>query len=272
VYAGGVEPASAVDEFLANPAGHYFAGRHFFIWCADATFTGSVLWGRPEESDTEQIVRIWRALHPTLRAFDVVTDGSRIESIDAAAFEVMLRYLGEKLPEYSAQIHKQAIIHPQGLAGAAVAGVLPAMKIVYRWQLFSEPAQGFAWLEREDAESVCRVVTALADRFAGSTELARVLEDALRGDPENVSLPIIAKKLQRSARSLQRDLQQAGTSFRNQLDVARVALARSLLVDSDVKIEAVARRVGCASAAHFATLFRRLTGETPGEYRTRVKK
>ena len=265
-------PASAVDEFLANPVGHYFAGRHFFIWCADPSFTGSVLWGRPAESDTEQIVRIWRALHPTLTSFDVVTDGSRIESIDAAAFDVMLQYLGEKADAYKVSIRKQAIIHPQGLAGAAVAGILPAMKIYYRWQLFAEPAQGFAWLEREDSERVCAEVTALADRFAGSTELARVLEDALRGNPDNVSLPLIAKKLQRSARSLQRDLQQAGTSFRNELDVARVALARSLLVDSDVKIEAVARRVGCASAAHFATLFRRLTGETPGEYRARVKR
>jgi transcriptional regulator GlxA family with amidase domain len=272
VYARDVEPASAVDDFLAHPNGRYFAGRHFFIWCHDPTFTGSVLWGRPEESDTEQIVRIWRALHPTLPSFDVVTDGSRIESVDAAAFDVMIRFLGEKGAEYSAQIRKQAIIHPQGLAGAAVAGILPAMKIYYRWQLFPEPAQGFAWLEREDSALVCAEVSALADRFAGSTELARVLEDALRSNPENVSLPIIAKKLQRSARSLQRDLQTAGTSFRNELDGARVALARALLVDSDVKIEAVARRVGCASAAHFATLFRRLTGETPGEYRGRVKR
>jgi transcriptional regulator GlxA family with amidase domain len=267
-----VEPASALDEFLARPAGRYYAGRHFFVWCHDQTFTGSVLWGRPEESDTEQVVRIWQALHPSLPPFDVVTDGSRIESIDAAAFDVMLRYIRERVSLYTTMIKKQAIIHPRGLPGAAVAGLLPSIGMHYSWQLFGEPAAGFAWLERPDSEAVCAKVTALADRFAGTTELARVLEDALRADASQVTLPNVARKLQRSARSLQRDLQQSGTSFRAELDSARVSLARALLVDSDTKIESVARRVGCASAAHFATLFRRLTGETPGEYRTRVRR
>src|SRR4051812_31439167 len=80
-----VEAASATEEFLRDPVGRYVVGRHFFIWCRARDFPGSVLWGRPEERDTLDIVTIWRELHPTMSGFDVVTDGSRIESIDGAA-------------------------------------------------------------------------------------------------------------------------------------------------------------------------------------------
>ena len=81
-----------------------------------------------------------------------------------------------------------------------------------------------------------------------------------------------ARRLGRSERSLQRDLQQAGTTFRGELEAARVELARALLVDTDLKIDSVARKVGCASAAHFATLFRRVAGETPSAYRERHRR
>jgi transcriptional regulator GlxA family with amidase domain len=87
-----------------------------------------------------------------------------------------------------------------------------------------------------------------------------------------VTLAAAARRQGRSERSLQRDLQQGGTTFRAELEAARVELARALLVDTDLKIDSVARKVGCASAAHFATLFRRVAGETPSAYRDRHRR
>jgi hypothetical protein len=58
-----VEAASAIEPFLRDPVGRYVVGRHFFIWCHALDFTGSVLWGRPEERDTLEIAAIWRELH-----------------------------------------------------------------------------------------------------------------------------------------------------------------------------------------------------------------
>jgi AraC-like DNA-binding protein len=265
-----VEPADGIEAFLPAPEGRYVVGRHFFIWCYDVGFTGSVLWGRPEERDTGDIVAIWRVLHPRMQQFDVVTDGSRIESIDAAAFDVMVQYLRAQLPAYAALIRRQAIIHPSGLPGAAIAGMLPAIGPNYhRWQIFGEPRDGFRWLGRPDADAVCDEVSAIAARLTGVSPWRRVLAEALRSDPEGLSLATVAHKLGRSERSLQRDLHDGGTTFRAELEAARVELARALLVDTDLKIDAVAHKVGCASAAHFATLFRRVAGETPSAYRDR---
>lgn len=267
-----MEAASDIDAFLRSPVGHYVVGRHFFTWCRARDFTGTVLWGRPEERDTQEIVAVWRQLHPRMEAFDVVTDGSRIESIDAAAFDVMVRHLRENRPHYDARIRRQAIIHPPGLPGAAIAGLLPTVGLYYAWQIFAEPRDGFRWLERPDGDAVCDEVTALAARLTGVTPWRRMLGEALRADPDDVTLASLARRMGRSERSLQRDLQQSGTSFRAELEAARVELARALLVDTDLKIDAVARKVGCASAAHFATLFRRVAGEPPSSYRERHKK
>ncbi len=267
-----MEAASGSDAFLRDPVGRYVVGRHFFIWCRARDFTGSVLWGRPEERDTQEIVEVWRELHPRMEPFDVVTDGSRIESIDAAAFDVMVRYLRDKLPTYARTIRRQAIVHPPGLPGAAIAGLLPTIGIYYQWRIFAQPRDGFGWLERRDGDDVCDEVSALAERLSGVSPWRRVIAEALRAAPDDVTLATVARRLGRSERSLQRDLQQAGTTFRGELEGARVELARALLVDTDLKIDAVARRVGCASSAHFATLFRRVAGETPSAYRERHRR
>jgi AraC-like DNA-binding protein len=271
-----VEAATTIEAFLRAPVGRYVAGSHFFIWCRSPDFTGSVLWGRPTERDTLDIVAVWRALHPQMmkagRGFDVVTDGSRIESIDAAAFEAIVRDLREALPAYAATVRRQAIVHPAGLPGAAIAGLLPTVGAYSQWRLFAEPEEGFRWLERADGATACDEVSQLAARLSGISPWRRVIAELLRATPDAVTLPSVAKQLGRSERSLQRDLQQAGTSFRAELEAARIELARALLVDTDLKIDAVARRVGCASAAHFATLFKRSAGETPGAYRQRHRR
>jgi len=267
-----VEAASGIEPFLRDPFGRYVVGRHFFIWCHSRDFTGSVLWGRPEERDTTEIAAIWRELHARMEGFDVVTDGSRIESIDAAAFDVMVRYLRDRLPTYARTVRRQAIVHPPGLPGAAIAGLLPTIGLYYQWRIFAEARAGFDWLERPDAARTCEEVTALAERITGVSPWRRVLGDLLRDTPDDVTLAAAARRLGRSERSLQRDLQQGGTTFRAELEAARVELARALLVDTDLKIDSVARKVGCASAAHFATLFRRVAGETPSAYRDRHRR
>ena len=74
-----------------------------------------------------------------------------------------------------------------------------------------------------------------------------------------------------SERSLQRQLRQEGTSFRREVDAARIRAARTLLADTDQKITVIALEVGCATLQHFSALFRRMTGETPSEWRARQR-
>ncbi|PWR20574.1 AraC family transcriptional regulator [Zavarzinia compransoris] len=76
-----------------------------------------------------------------------------------------------------------------------------------------------------------------------------------------------AAVLNASSRSLQRALADQGTSFTAERDALRLALARRLLADGGLGVEAVARRLGFAEAAVFVRAFRRWTGETPARWR-----
>lgn len=100
------------------------------------------------------------------------------------------------------------------------------------------------------------VITALHDYLA--TRLATAtLNDA-------------ARTLCTSARSLQRHLREQGTSFRTELINARINAAKRMLDESDDKLVAVAQAVGYNSPQILNALFKRETGQTPGQFRRRV--
>ena len=92
-------------------------------------------------------------------------------------------------------------------------------------------------------------------------ELRRLLSSS-----PGIVLETAARALGRPPRSLQRELERDGSTFRAEVERARVELAKTLLSTTDLKLEVIAQRVDC-SAASLARLFRRLTGESPSDYR-----
>ena len=60
---------------------------------------------------------------------------------------------------------------------------------------------------------------------------------------------------------------QFGRSFTACLSAYRIERAQELLAQPTVSIKDVGRRVGYPDANYFAKVFRRLTGQTPSEYR-----
>jgi len=89
------------------------------------------------------------------------------------------------------------------------------------------------------------------------------LDEGLHG----ASIERAARELGLSTRSLQRRLRESGATFKSELDAARIRRAERLLSEPEAKITAVAHEVGCASSQSFSALFKRLTGETPSEWR-----
>src|SRR5581483_10149852 len=104
-------------------------------------------------------------------------------------------------------------------------------------------------------------VRELVARIVGSSPALDALRAYLRGCRGAATLQQAARALGRSERSLQRDLGESGSSFRAEQGHARLEAARTLLIESDRKLEAIASDVGCSSLAQFSRLFRRLTGE-----------
>jgi AraC-like DNA-binding protein len=94
------------------------------------------------------------------------------------------------------------------------------------------------------------------------SDVRKVLSDGFsRGD---VRLQTSARKLALSGRSLQRELNGRGTSYREELDRFRCDLALDLLPRT--QIHEIASLLRFSELSSFYRAFRRWTGKTPGEY------
>jgi AraC-like DNA-binding protein len=84
----------------------------------------------------------------------------------------------------------------------------------------------------------------------------------------NVSRVQLASELGISARHLHRQLQKAGSNYRELVDELRIDLAKDWLQDPTLTVEAIAQRLGL-KAPSFIRWFRHKVGQTPGEFRPR---
>lgn len=122
-------------------------------------------------------------------------------------------------------------------------------------------------------------MAALHDRFAGEY-LARFAESQVthrarqalcrlmpHGEPKREQ---VAQSLHLSQRTLQRRLQEEGTSFQALLDETRRQLAEQYLGQPRMTLLEIAYLLGFADPSNFFRAFRRWFDVTPGEYRARL--
>lgn len=83
------------------------------------------------------------------------------------------------------------------------------------------------------------------------------------------TLPAVADHLGTAPRSLQRELQRSGTSFRAQQELQQRRLAEQLLANPRLPLLRVATLAGFAEQSTFNRAFTRWTGEPPGRWRRR---
>ncbi|UTW07449.1 AraC family transcriptional regulator [Pseudomonas benzenivorans] len=119
----------------------------------------------------------------------------------------------------------------------------------------------------------------LHDRFAGEylarfsesrvTHLARQVLCRLlpQGEPKREA---VAQTLHLSQRTLQRRLQEEGSSFQQLLDDTRRELAEQYLAQPSLTLLEVAYLLGFADPSNFFRAFRRWFACTPGEHRARL--
>lgn len=83
------------------------------------------------------------------------------------------------------------------------------------------------------------------------------------------TLPAVADHLGTAPRSLQRELQRRGTSFRTQQELQQRQFAEHLLANPRLPLLRVATLAGFAEQSTFNRAFTRWTGEPPGRWRRR---
>jgi AraC-like DNA-binding protein len=96
---------------------------------------------------------------------------------------------------------------------------------------------------------------------------ALLVERLSSGEPDPEA---VARALGMSLRSLQRRLEDEGTSFKEVLAATRRELACDYLQGGRTSVTEVTFLLGFADTSSFARAFRRWTGESPSEWRERA--
>jgi len=167
------------------------------------------------------------------------------------------------------------------LQGAAPADLAPYQQVFQAPLKFNAEHYGLIF-DRADLEaplpSANESLAQLHDRFAGEylarfcssrvTHQARQVLCRLlpQGEPRR---ELVAQTLHLSQRTLQRRLQEEGTSYQQLLDDTRRELAEQYLGQVDLTLLEVAYLLGFSDPSNFFRAFRRWFNETPGEYRIR---
>lgn len=86
------------------------------------------------------------------------------------------------------------------------------------------------------------------------------------------NLDTVAKRLHMSSRSLARKLQANGSSFQLLLENARRRDAHALIESGNLELQAVSARLGYLNPANFTRAFRKWTGQSPSQYRERLRR
>lgn len=97
------------------------------------------------------------------------------------------------------------------------------------------------------------------------SSLHRLLRQSLVS--RQCTVPDLARQLHIHERTLNRRLQEEGTSFRRELDTIRYEMARHFLVESAMPIARIARALNYADVSAFSRAFKRWAGMTPAQWR-----
>lgn len=190
----------------------------------------------------------------------------------SAAFVVSASRLWQATPNYEAWFTHDRPHNSDAYAGAFPGGT----------PRFSAPFNGFVFdqhyldapvasadpqlhlLVRRHADALLADLPKVPSVTAQVREL--LAKELSGGDP---SVDNIARQLPLGTRTLERRLEEEGTTFKAQLDELRQRLALGYVAGSELALSEIAFLLGYSQAAAFHRAFKRWTAQTPLEYRRR---
>jgi AraC-like DNA-binding protein len=111
------------------------------------------------------------------------------------------------------------------------------------------------------------LVEALGSSPASSSFADRIAAHVASSLPGGSDVAEVARAMHMSGRTLQRRLEQEGTTFSEVLDRARLEVARRALAAPSTTLTDVAFQLGFSDLATFTRAFKRWTGMPPGQWR-----
>lgn len=202
---------------------------------------------------------------------EVVAMRFPIEVMLGAGYRMMCHAAGEALP-----LREVTFAHPAGYPAAAYEELFGAPvrfgaeesavwldhELVTRPLARRDPMTR-RYLEAHAEQMLAQLPAAQPPPIVAQIREAVLVELATSG----AELARVAKHVAMSTRTVQRRLEEAGTSYQDLVDDVRAAMACTLLRDRARSIIDVAFELGYADLKGFYRAFRRWTGTTPAEFR-----
>jgi AraC-like DNA-binding protein len=264
-----VRHAQSLADFLSRPNGAGHVGDHFDFYNL-GTVCGWRVWGRPTREDAQALTRcIATAYAPAGPRYFSLVDLREVESVEPAAFEVLLKFVSGLRDQMRGRLVRQALVRPQGLVGVLAEGFYVMLQAKHPVKVFDTVAAAARWLKPADPAPLLQLVEIFERPRASSLEvqLRRWLVTRPKATPAEA-----ARALGVSLRTLQRRLTERGASFQQQLRLVRVQHAERLLTGSELKISAVAQEAGFATSQQLATAFKAVVRLTPSQFRARYRR
>jgi hypothetical protein len=125
--------------------------------------------------------------------------------IDEAAFHTLSDYVGPRAELFGEMVTQQAIVRPEGVLGAMVAGFYDVTRSVNpgRRRIFEKPEDAFEWMGRADAHGVIEKIAAAQAAATARPELLDALQEHLAVHLRGVTVSSVARALGVSPRTLQ---------------------------------------------------------------------
>jgi AraC-like DNA-binding protein len=150
------------------------------------------------------------------------------------------------------------------LLGVPVLFDQPYNQVCFPEFLLDSPVSTANATSRGLAESECEKLLAQLDQGQDLVTQIRHQLEKLSAFP---TLPVIAKSMGTSPRTINRQLAQLNTTYQHILDEARREKAIELLSHSKINIEQIATQLGYNDPSNFGRAFRRWLGQSPRAFR-----
>ena len=265
--------SDGIADFASAPLGRCLLGPTFLIWCAAPDLQGAIIWGALDEPAVRELIEVGHfTSHPAIsRRRRMLVDCRGVTHVDADAVLGFAALARRRVASWAATVDRQAVVVPEGLVGILIGGALASAEASHPMRFAHDLELAFAYLEHPAARLAHASATRAADRQRGRAVLLSRLAAYLGRDLIAPTLEGSAAALGMSRRTLQRELARLGTSFSDELRGARLTAAKSLLIHSDLKIDAIALKVGLGTASRMSAMLRRELDVTASDLRARFR-
>lgn len=256
----------SLDEIDGVSRGYLVRSRSFAFGITHHDVAVTVAWGAFDADEARRLCCAWSSTFGGPPR-DTLVDVTHLRASDRDAFQVVRDTLESRREERAHVVRRQAIVALGEYGAVFLRGYLAMFPPPYELCDFETRADALTWLghpccavEVDEIEAVRDDLVFQLRNWLSVTELAEA------------TLELAARALGTTARTIQRKLAAEATGFAAELTRAQIARAKRLMHETDRKLSDIALDVGCATPSVFSDLFRRVTGESPSQWRRRSQR